>query len=154
MGIDGAVREIGGAITKKVKKRSPKKEYKIQEALATETGGAIKKRGVRYYNKHHKYLKEKLTGRGGRLDSTECRKMMYHVMKKLPAEYFQTYIRGRTTRPQRFENDHLTNSRKPRYEDATAHVIDMGGSLSAITHSENGYLRSHDSTFHHTYQEI
>ena len=98
---------------------------------------------------------EKLTGRGGRLDSSECRKMMYHVMKNYPPEYFQTYIKGRVSdNTSHFSNDHLTNAPPQRFQDPGADVIDRGGSLLGITHSENGYLQAHDSTFHHTYQEV
>ena len=98
---------------------------------------------------------EKLSGRGGRLDSPQCRQMMYHVMKKYPPEVFQTYINGRLSdNTPYFHNDHLTNAPRPRYADPRPHIIDRGGSLTAITHSENGFLQAHDSTFHHTFQEV
>lgn len=44
--------KIGGAI-RKVKKKSPKKDEKIQQALATKIGGSMK-----FHDKHHKYMFE------------------------------------------------------------------------------------------------
>ena len=80
----------GGAI-RKPRKKSPKRDEKIEEALHKKyEGGAIRK-PKKYHSKHHKYLMEKLTGRGGRLDSPQCRNMMHHVFKNYPPEYFQTY---------------------------------------------------------------
>ena len=148
---DAIATQTGGAIKrKKVRKRSPKKDEDVEEALATQTGGRVK-----YHNSTHKYLMQNLTGRGGRLDSAECRRMMYHIMKKAPKEVWHTYIRGRhTDNTPYFHSDHLLNSRKPKYKDARADVIDTGGSLAGITHSENGYLQSYDSRFHHIYQTI
>ena len=149
--IEDAIATTGGAIKrKKVRKRSPKKDQEVEQAIAAQTGGRVK-----YHNSTHKYLMQNLTGRGGRMDSAECRRMMYHIMKKAPKEVWHTYIRGRhTDNTPYFHSDHLLNSRKPKYKDARADVISMGGSLAAISHSENGYLQSHDSRFHHIYQTI
>ena len=115
----------GGAIRKPRKKSPKKRDEKIEEAIQKKyEGGAIRK-PKKYHSKHHKYLMEKLTGRGGRLDSPQCRNMMHHVFKNYPPEYFQTYIRGRVTdNTHYFHNDHMTNAPRPRYVDSKADVID------------------------------
>ena len=97
----------------------------------------------------------KLSGRGGRLDTPACRSMIHGIMQNYPPEVFQTYINGRITdNTSYFHNDHLTNVPRPRYATPRVDVIDRGGSLPAISHSENGYLQAHDPIFHSTFQEV
>jgi len=154
--------EKGGRI-RKPRKRSPKRDEKIEEALAAEKGGRIRKRKKstrggrvrRYHSKKHKYLMEKLTGRGGKLDSPECRRQMFHIMKRYPPQVWNTYINSKVKPgPPQFLNDHIRHAPRPKRADPRAHVIDTGGSLPAITHSINGYLTSHDSQFYHTSESI
>ena len=131
----------GGAI-RKARKKELKRDKKLEQALSARKGG-----GIRFHDKAHKYLYNKLSGRGGRLDSPMCRKMMHQIMDKYDPTLFQSYIRGKVIDTPRFHHDHpIKTPRQSR--DAGADVINHGGSLNSITHSENGLLRSHDSEFH------
>ena len=134
----------GGAI-RKPRKKSPKKDNKIMEALATKVGG-------RFHDRKHKYLSEKLTGRGGRLDSPECRRMMHDIMQHHHPALWNSYVKGKTRVPQKFMNDELRNTSKGG--SGSYDVLDRGGSLLAVTHSENGYLQSHDNEFHHMLEVV
>ena len=163
----------GGAI-KKPRKKSPKRDPKIEEALEMQAkmGGAIvnpktkkpkkdkkiedvlemqaKMGGTRFHNPTHKYLHEKLSGRGGKLDSNLCRKMMYGIMKNYDPSLWNSYINGKVKTELPFENDHLTSYKpKPRVRPRVhADVINHGGSLHGITHSENGFLMAFNPEFH------
>lgn len=138
--------QVGGAI-RKPKKKSPKRNEKIEQALATRVGGQIK-----FHDRRHKYLYHKLSGRGGRLDSAQCRSMMHGIMKNYDPVLFQSYLNGRVMDRPKFKHDHPIVTPKPK-RGARADVIDHGGSLNSITHSENGFLVSHNSEFHN-YLEI
>jgi len=141
--------KVGGAILKeKVRKRSPKKDEKIMQALATKVGGSLK-----YYDRTHKYMINKLSGHGARRDSVQCRSMMHNIMSKYHPSIWNSYLAGRVKDLPRFENDHLQTTPKPRRADPVADIIETGGSLNRISHSENGYLTAHNSEFHH-YIEI
>jgi len=145
--------QSGGRI-KKPRKKKEEVDPKIQEALQKQLGGRVR-RSKKYHSKEHQYLMEKLTGRGGALDSAECRRQMYHIMKKYPSNIWHTYMNSKVTDNSiPFMNDHHTEGRKPRFADPRAHVISTGGSLRPITHSENGFLLAHDSRFYGTSTEI
>ncbi len=131
----------GGSI-RNARKREPKRDKKIEQALAAKKGGSIK-----FHDKSHEYLYKKLSGRGGRLDSAKCRKMMFNIMDKYDPSLFQSYMHGRVMDTPRFHHDHPIKTPRPK-RDARADVINYGGSLNSITHSENGLLRSHNSEFH------
>ena len=136
----------GGAL-KKVKKRSPKKQnLKIEQALTMQAqrGGSLK-----FHSLTHKYLYHKLSGRGARHDSPQCRKMMHTIMKNYHPSFWNSYLKGSVHDTPRFENDHIQTTRQPKYRDARADIVSMGGSLSGLSHSENGVLVSHNSEFHH-----
>ena len=139
----------GGAIHKP-RKREPKRHKKIEQALAAQ---AQKGGRMRFHDKAHEYLYKKLSGRGGRLDSAMCRKMMFQIMDKYDPTLFQSYLRGKVVDTPRFHHDHPINTPKPRL-DSSADVINHGGSLNSITHSENGLLRSHDSEFHNFFEIV
>ena len=66
----------GGAI-RKPKKKDPRRNAKINQALSTEAGGKIK-----FHDETHKYLYGKLSGKGGKLDSSRCRKLMHGIMSR------------------------------------------------------------------------
>ena len=135
--------ERGGAI-RKPKKKEPKRNAKVEEALATERGGKIK-----FHDKTHEYLYHKLSGRGGKLDSPVCRKLMHSVMSKYHPAIWNSYINGKVTDlPQHAAFHPARDIRPPVRRDASADVLDYGGSLLGLTHSESGYLMSHDSTVH------
>ena len=137
----------GGAI-RKARKREPKRHKKIEQAIASKRGG-----GMKFHDKSHKYLYENLSGRGGRLDSAMYRKMVHQIMDKYDPTLFQSYIRGKVIDTPRFHHDHPIKTPRQR-RDAGADVINHGGSLNSITHSENGLLRSHDSEFHHFFEIV
>ena len=137
----------GGAI-RKPKKKEPKRNEKIMQALATHKGG-----GIKFHDRGHKYLYNNLSGKGGRLDSAMCRKMMHNIMSKYDPTLFQSYLRGKVMDLPRFDHDHPIRTKRATV-DSHADVIDHGGSLNSITHSENGILRSHNAEFHHYFEII
>ena len=131
----------GGSI-RKARKKESKRDKKLEQALASHKGGRIK-----FHDKQHKYLYEKLSGRGGRLDSPMCRKMVHRIMDKYDPTLFQSYLNGRVMDTPRFHHDHPIITPRPK-RDARADVINYGGSLNGITHSVDGILRTHNSEFH------
>ena len=137
----------GGAI-RKARKREPKRHKKIEQAIASKRGG-----GMKFHDKSHKYLYENLSGRGGRLDSAMCRKMVHQIMDKYDPTLFQSYLNGKVMDVPRFHQDHPIRTPKPR-QDSRADVINYGGSLNGITHSENGILRTHNSEFHNFFEIV
>ena len=150
---------VGGAI-RNPKKKEPERDEKIMQALATSVGGSNRKKSnrkkggsIKFHDSAHKYLYQKLSGRGGRLDSAMCRKMMHNIMSKYDPTLFQSYLRGKVMDHPRFHSDHPIQTPKPK-QDAHADVIDHGGSLNNITHSEDGILRSHDAEFHHFFEIV
>jgi len=144
----------GGAI-RKPKKKEPKRDEKIMQALATHKGGSIRKKsgGIKFHDRAHKYLYNNLSGKGGRLDSAMCRKMMHNIMSKYDPTLFQSYLRGKVMDHPRFDHDHPIRTKRAKV-DAHADVIDHGGSLNSISHSENGILRSHNPEFHHYFEIV
>ena len=137
---------VGGSI-RNVKKKSPKKNEKIAQALKTRVGG-----GIKFHDRNHEYLYNKLSGKGGHLDSPECRKMMHSVMEDYHPSLFNSYINGRVMDAPKFIHDHKIPAQRKKIN-RRPDVINYGGSLNAISHSENGLLISHDSRFHN-YVEI
>ena len=135
--------KVGGAI-RNPRKKSPKKDEKIQQALATKVGGRLK-----FNDYTHKYMYNKLTGKGARHDSAQCRGMMHTIMSKYHPSILNSYLAGKVTDLPRFENDHLQKTPAPTRRDARVDVIEHGGSLHPISHSENGFLTLHNSEFHH-----
>ena len=159
--------EVGGAI-RAPRKRSPKKDSKIQEALEKKMqGGAIRaprKRSPKkkpkideaikekmkgtFWDPTHKYLHSKLSGTGGRLDSPYCREKMHQVMSRYHPALFQSYLSGRVRDIPTDKQYHLDGKPAPTRPDPRPTVVDTGGSLRAVSHSENGLLQSFDSTFY------
>ena len=66
--------KVGGAI-RKPRKKSPKRDEKIEQALATKVGG-----GMKFHDAQHKYMYQKLSGRGASRDSPMCRNMMQSII--------------------------------------------------------------------------
>ena len=130
----------GGAIVKP-KKRSPKKQPKIEQAI---------QRTMQFHDSTHKYLHQNLTGRGGRFDKAHVRERMHDLMKRFDPEIFHSYLSGKVRmRPTNF-HDRVGKQLKPQImKDPEATIRDFGGSLKSLSHSENGLLVSHDSTFYH-----
>ena len=163
--------ELDGVI-KNVRKKSPKKNPKIEEALAQKMqGGSIKnpkkksprkkpkideaiqeqfKRGgrVKFHDPVHKYLMGKLSGRGGTLDSSYCREKMHQLMSAYHPSLFQSYLSGQVRDVPQHRAYHMKGPPRAVRNDVRPTVVDTGGSLRSISHSENGYLQSYDSTFY------
>ena len=138
---------VGGAIIKKrIRKRSPKKKEEIEEALATQQGGSI-----RYHSAMHKHLHESLSGKGGALDTPFVRKHMHSIMKNYDPTVLKTYLTGKVHRLPTFSNDH--HKRTKRGTDVGADLLYMGGSMMSVSHCEDGYLVHHDAR-HHPFHEI
>ena len=89
-----------------------------------------------------------LSGRGLAHDDSATVKSMLRTFANHP-EVLHTYVQGRVSNP-RQSVPHLTQKVNSR-RDAGASIVDYGGSVNGITHSENGYLMSHDSTFSHEF---
>ena len=133
----------GGAI-RKPKKRSPKKNQKIEEALDRKMQGGK----IRYHDAIHKYVHSRLSGRGGRFDPPFVREKMHQMMSAYHPSIFHSYLAGKVHDIP--SDPHYKFGGVPqrvRY-DPRPTVVDTGGSMNALTHSENGYLQSYDSTFY------
>ena len=89
-----------------------------------------------------------LSGRGLAHDPPDVARAMIQTFAQHP-EVLHTYIQGRVPNP-RQHVPHLTQKVNSR-QGAGASIVDYGGSMSAISHSENGYLVSHDSRFPHEF---
>ena len=132
--------EVGGAI-RAPRKRSPKKKPKIDEAIKEKMKGT-------FWDPTHKYLHSKLSGTGGRLDSPYCREKMHQVMSRYHPALFQSYLSGRVRDIPTDPQYHPGAKPAPVRADPRPTVVDTGGSLRGLTHSENGLLQSFDSTFY------
>ena len=140
--------KVGGAI-RKPRKKSPKRDDKIEQALATKVGGRM-----RFHDAKHEYLFKKLTGKGAKHDSPMCRKMMHDIMSKYDPQILRSYLAGQGKSEPRFHNDHVDQPAPPRRADVRPHIVEMGGSLNPITHSEDGFLVSHNSEFHSYFEVV
>ena len=144
-----AAKMQGGAI-RKHKKKSPKKDPKIEEALAAKMqGGKLK-----YHDAVHKYLHRNLSGRGGRLDSPYVREKMHQLMSSYHPALFQSYLSGRVRDIPSDPQYALGGPPQPTRRDPRPTVVDTGGSMNAITHSENGILHAFDSTFYNHFELV
>ena len=139
----------GGAIIKPRKKSPKKLDEKIRQALATKVGGSLN-----FYDKTHKYMHAKLSGHGARRDSAQCRTMMHSIMKNYHPSLWNSYLAGRVKDLPRFENDHLQTTAKSSRLDSRADIVDSGGSLNPLSHSENGYLQAYNNEFHHVFEVV
>ena len=141
--------QMGGAIRKPIL-RKKKKDGKIQEALnvqAAKMGGGLKQ--PMFHSPTHKYLHEKLSGRGGAFDSPFVRQKMHQLMSRYHPAMFQTYSTGRVNHLKDEFHDRWHPAPRPQARENRPTYVDTGGSLRSVSHSENGLLQSFDSTFHH-----
>jgi hypothetical protein len=144
----------GGAI-RKARKKSPKKNEKVEQALEKQMqGGRLKKKGPKFFGAMHKHLHQNLSGRGGRFDSAFVREKMHQVMSQYHPSIFQSYLSGKVRDIPHDPRFDLGKPAQPTRRDPKAHVIDSGGSLNGITHSENGFLQSYDSSFYSHYEIV
>ena len=140
----------GGAI-RKARKRSPKKmKPKIEEAIEKKAQGGR----MRFHDPIHKHLHKQLSGRGGRLDDPYTRKKMHEVMKGYHPAVWHSYMHGRYRGIPEHRQYHAGAPIKPTRADPRPTIVDSGGSLSALTHSENGILQSFDTNFYHHFEMI
>lgn len=137
--------QMGGAIRKPILKKK-KKDEKVQEALNVQ---AAKMGGGMFHSPTHKYLHEKLSGRGGAFDTPFVRKKMQQLMTRHHPALYQTYSTGRVNHLRDEWHDRWHPDPKPQPREKRPTFVDMGGSLRSVSHSENGLLQSFDSTFHH-----
>ena len=89
-----------------------------------------------------------LSGRGLAHDPPHVARAMIRTFAQHP-EVLHTYIQGRVPNPPQLVR-HLTQHSHAK-RDAGASVVDYGGSMNAISHSENGYLMTHDARFPHEF---
>ena len=89
-----------------------------------------------------------LSGLGAAHDPPDVVRAMMKTFAQHP-EVLHTYIQGRVPNPPQHV-PHLTKHVNAR-RGAGASIVDYGGSLRGITHSENGYLVSHDHRFPHEF---
>jgi len=133
----------GGAI-QKVRKRSPKKRPKVEEALAKQMQGGK----MKYHDRMHKHLHKNLSGRGGRFDSQFVREKMHQLMSSYHPAIFHSYMSGKARDIPSHVYDEPGRKPQPTRHDPRPSVVDTGGSMNSITHSENGVLQSFDNTFY------
>ena len=149
--LEADVQKGGAILKKKTRKKEEIPSLKIQQALEAD----VKKGGsMRFYDKRHKYLYEKLSGRGAGFDSEMCRKMIEPLLKKRHPSFYNSYMKGRKHDLPQNIADHLHNTPVPRKKESKRHITMFGGSMNALTHSENGLLRIHDSDFHQHLQIV
>ena len=90
-----------------------------------------------------------LSGLGSAHDDSATVRAMMQTFANHP-EVLHTYVQGRVPNPQQMV-PHLTQRVHTRGRGSGASIVDYGGSLNGITHSENGYLVSHDPSFSHEF---
>ena len=91
-----------------------------------------------------------LSGRGAAYDHPETARAILRTLQGYP-EAMNTYLSGSVPN-RRVRVPHLTdNAHREAGRGSGASLIDYGGSLGGLTHSVNGYLSSHDSSFPHEF---
>ena len=98
----------------------------------------------------YSHLGGRLSGRGMAYDDPDVAHAMIKTFQGYP-EILHAYTSGRIARPETHELDGFQTFAS---RDAGASVIDYGGSLPGISHSENGQLFAHDSAFPHEFHII
>ena len=157
--------QSGGAI-RKPKKKSPKKDQKVEEAiaakmqggkLAADSGAPLVGAGgkLKFHDATHKYLHQKLSGRGGHIDSPFVREKMHQLMSAYHPALFQSYLSGKVRDIPSDPHYALGGLPLPPTRiDPRPTVVDTGGSMAALTHSENGLLQAFDSTFYNHFELV
>ena len=91
-----------------------------------------------------------LSGYGAAHDHPETARAVLRTLQGYP-EAMNTYLSGSVPN-RKVRVPHLTdNAYREAGRGAGASIIDYGGSLKGLTHSVNGYLASHDSSFSHEF---
>lgn len=133
----------GGSI-RKPKKKSPKKNPAVEEALNQKMQGGR----VRFHDPIHKYVHGRLSGKGGRFDPPFVREKMHQMMSAYHPSIFQSYLSGRVHDLPKDPHYEFGGHPQRVRHDPRPTVVNSGGSMRALTHSENGFLQSYDSTFY------
>ena len=92
----------------------------------------------------------RLSGLGLAHDPPDVAQAMIKTLQGHP-EILATYVSGRVPAPPPRRRDGLQEFAR---RDAGATVVDFGGSVNALTHSVDGYLVAHDSSFVHEFHII
>ena len=142
----------GGALKKKkIRRRDTTPSNKLLEAVAEDVqkGGSIK-----FHDRRHKYLYEKLSGKGAGFDSELCRKMMMPLLQKRHPAFLNSYLKGKAHNLPQHAADHLHNTPRSTRKESNNHITMFGGSMSRLTHSENGLLRAHEHQFNSHFEIV
>ena len=95
----------------------------------------------------YSHLGGQLSGRGMAYDPPHVAQAMIKSFQAYP-EILAAYTQGRVSNPPAAR---LDGFQQFAARDSGASVIDYGGSIDGLTHSENGYLVAHDSSFPHEF---
>ena len=91
-----------------------------------------------------------LSGRGAAHDHPETARAILRTLQGHP-EAMSTYLSGSVPN-RRVSVPHLTdNAHREAGRGSGASIVDYGGSLGGLSHSVNGYLSTHDSSFPHEF---
>ena len=95
----------------------------------------------------YSHLGGSLSGLGMAYDPPHVAQAMIKSFQAYP-EILGAYTQGRVSNPPRAQYDGFQEFAS---RDSGASVIDYGGSIDGLTHSENGYLVAHDSSSPHEF---
>ena len=91
-----------------------------------------------------------LSGRGAAYDHPETARAILRTLQGYP-EAMNTYLSGSVPN-RKVRVPHLTdNAHRGAGRGSGASLVDYGGSVRGLSHSVNGYLSSHDSSFPHEF---
>ena len=133
----------GGKIDRP-KKKSQKKLPKIEEALEKKFQGGK----LRYHSAIHKHLHKNLSGLGGRFDPPFVRQKMAELLSSYHPSVFHSYMAGKVKDIPQHQAYHPGAPVQPQRRERRPTIVNSGGSLRSLTHSENGLLQSFDSNFY------
>ena len=98
----------------------------------------------------YSHLGGQLSGLGMAYDPPHVAQSIIKSFQAYP-EILAAYTQGRVSNPPSARYDAFQEFAA---RDSGASVIDYGGSVDGLTHSENGYLVAHDSSFPHEFHII
>ena len=96
------------------------------------------------------HLGGQLSGRGMAYDPPHVAQAMIKSFQGHP-EILAAYTQGRVSNPPSARYDGFQQFAQ---RDSGASIIDYGGSIAGITHSEDGYLVAHDSSWPHEFHIV
>ena len=98
----------------------------------------------------YSHLGGQLSGKGAAYDPPHVAQSVIKSLQAYP-EILAAYTQGRVSNPPGSRYDGFQEFAQ---RDAGASIIDYGGSIDGVTHSENGYLVAHDSSFPHEFHIV